>query len=67
MKLPSRDPLGSAPEGLGVSVMVEVDPKLPLFSDQGHVLGVCHNHVVAAVVQRVVDRLVTTLQNLEEN
>ena len=54
---PSGYPLGPAAVGLGVSDVVEVDSQLPLAPDEGHVLAVDHHHVVAAVVQRVVDGL----------
>ena len=54
---PRGYPLGPAAVGLGVSDVVEVDSQLPLAPDEGDVLAVDHHHVVAAVVQRVVDGL----------
>ena len=37
--------------------MVEVDPELPLPADQGDVLAVDDNYMVATVVERMVDGL----------
>ena len=57
MQQPGGYPLGPPAVGLGVADVVEVDAELPLPADEGDVLAVDDHHVVAAVVERMVDGL----------
>ncbi len=65
MELPGGYPVRPSPSPLvpaRVAGVVEVDPVLPLPAQEGDVPGVDDDDVVAALVERVVDRLALALQ-----